>query len=74
MRGKAQEIGQRLSRAIKTEQDLQNINAPQNAKRQNQQHQHSHQKQLKVSQAGLVVICLLFVLFGTMSSVCIHPS
>jgi len=60
MRGKAEEIGQRLTRAMKTEQDLQNINAPQEARRQNQQHQHCHQKQLKVSEAGhcyLLALC-----------------
>ncbi len=58
---------------MKTEQDLQNINAPQNARRQNQQHQHSHQKQLKVSQAGLVITRLLFVLFGTKSK-CLYST
>ncbi|DBA87427.1 TPA: hypothetical protein ACH3X1_004471 [Trebouxia sp. C0004] len=47
MRGKAEEIGKSLTRAMKTEQDLLNINAPQADRRQNQQHQHSHQKQLK---------------------------
>ncbi len=62
MRVKAEEIGQRLIKAKKTEQDLFNINAPQSARKQNQQHQHSHQKQLKVSKAGLILTCLLFVL------------
>ncbi|KAL0052069.1 hypothetical protein WJX82_007375 [Trebouxia sp. C0006] len=47
MQGKAEEIGQRLTKAKKTEQDLFNINASQSARKQNQQHQHSHQKQLK---------------------------
>ena len=67
MQGKAEEIGQRLTKAKKTEQDLFNINASQSARKQNQQHQHSHQKQLKVSQAGLVVARVLFVAFGTKS-------
>ena len=70
MQGKAEEVGQRLTKAKKTEQDLFNINASQSARKQNQQHQQSHQKQLKVSQAGLVMICLLFVLFGKIQNVC----
>lgn len=45
---KVEEIGQKLARAIKTERDLENINAAQQAKTTNQQHQQSYQKQLKV--------------------------
>ena len=45
---KVEEVGQKLARAIKTEHELQNINAAKEAKTTNMQHQQSYQKQLKV--------------------------